>query len=155
MSLGRMRRQMACTCRLKGQEGFTLLEIIVVVVILGILAAIVAPQFIGRTEDARVTEAMVQMRNFETALQLYKVDNHVYPTTDQGLSALASQTTTGTAPKNYRPGGYISRIPVDPWGNQYIYISPGSHGRFDIISLGSDGLEGGSGNKADIKNWEL
>ena len=153
---GRLKRlAITCTARQNRQEGFTLLEIIVVVVILGILAAIVAPQFIGRTEDARITEASVQMHNFETALQLYKVDNHVYPTTAQGLEALASKPTVGTEVKNYRTGGYIRRIPEDPWGNPYIYISPGSHGDFDIISLGADGLEGGDDNNTDIKNWEL
>ncbi len=141
--------------RASNEEGFTLLEIIVVVVILGILAAIVAPQFIGRAEDARVTEAQVQMRNFETSLKLYKVDNHNYPTTDQGLEALANKPTTGTEAKNYRSEGYMSRIPLDPWQNPYIYVSPGSYGAFDIISLGADGLEGGEEINADIKNWEL
>lgn len=157
MRPGRLRRQMACTRCLKGQkgqEGFTLLEIIVVVVIIGILAAIVAPKFIGRVDDANVKSATVQMRNFETSLQLYKVDNHVYPTTAQGLEALVSKPTAGTEPKNYRSGGYLKRIPEDPWRNPYIYISPGSHGDFDIISLGADGLEGGEGNNADIRNWE-
>ena len=157
MRQGRLKRQMTYTRCQKGQDGFTLLEIIVVVVILGILAAIVAPKFIGRTEDARITEARIQMRNFETALKLYKLDNHVYPTTAQGLEALVSKPTVGTEVKNYRTGGYMaqSRIPEDPWRNPYIYISPGSHGDFDIISLGADGLEGGDDNNADIKNWEL
>jgi general secretion pathway protein G len=148
---------MTIRSRLGEKGGFTLLEIIVVVVILGILAAIVAPKFIGRTEDARMTEAKVQMRNFETALKLYRVDNHTYPTSGQGLEALVSKPSTGTSPKNYRSGGYLAqaRVPNDPWGNPYIYISPGSNGEFDIISLGADGIEGGSDNKADIRNWEL
>ena len=141
--------------RARAEQGFTLLEIIVVVVILGILAAIVAPQFIGRTEDARIIEAQVQIRNFETSLKLYKVDNHVYPTTDQGLDALVNKPSTGAEAGNYRSSGYMSRIPLDPWGNPYIYVSPGSHGDFDIISLGAGGLEGGDGINADIKNWEL
>jgi len=141
--------------RARAEQGFTLLEIIVVVVILGILAAIVAPQFIGRTEDARIIEAQVQIRNFETSLKLYKVDNHVYPTTDQGLDALVNKPSTGAEAKNYRSGGYMSRIPLDPWGNPYIYVSPGTHGDFDLISLGADGLEGGDEVNADIKNWEL
>ncbi len=143
--------------RAKAEQGFTLLEIIVVVVIIGILAAIVAPKFMGRTEQARKTQAAVQMRNFETALKLYKVDNHVYPTTDQGLEALINKPTTGGEAKNYRSGGYLSqsKVPDDPWGNPYIYVSPGTHGDFDLISLGADGLEGGDDVNADIKNWEL
>ncbi|KKM78108.1 hypothetical protein LCGC14_1363320 [marine sediment metagenome] len=141
--------------RARAEQGFTLLEIIVVVVILGILAAIVAPQFMGRIEDARKIEAQVQIRNFETSLKLYKVDNHVYPTTDQGLDALVNKPSTGAEAKNYRSGGYMSRIPLDPWGNPYIYVSPGTHGDFDLISLGADGLEGGDEVNADIKNWEL
>lgn len=139
------------------KSGFTLLEIIVVVVIIGILAAIVAPKFLGRTEQARHTQAAVQIRNFETALKLYKVDNHVYPTTAQGLEALISKPTTGNEPKNYRSGGYLDqrKVPLDPWRNPYIYVCPGSNGDFDIISLGADELEGGEGNNADIKNWDL
>ncbi len=139
------------------QGGFTLLEIIVVVAIIGILAAIIAPRFLGRVDDANRESARIQMRNLETALRLYKVDNHIYPTTEQGLEALISVPTTGSVPKNYRTGGYMaqSKVPLDPWRNPYIYISPGSHGDFDIISLGADGLEGGDGNNADIKNWDL
>ncbi|MCK4911076.1 MAG: type II secretion system major pseudopilin GspG [Thermodesulfovibrionales bacterium] len=143
--------------RISRQGGFTLLEIIVVVAIIGILAAIIAPRFLGRVDDANRESARIQMRNLETALKLYKVDNHVYPTTGQGLEALINIPSTGAVPKNYRKGGYLaqSKVPEDPWRNPYIYISPGSHGDFDIISLGADGLEGGEGNNADIKNWDL
>lgn len=155
MSLLKQTRQAAR--RSSTEQGFTLLEIIVVVVIIGILAAIVAPKFMGRTEQARMTQAAVQMRNFETSLKLYKLDNHAYPTTDQGLEALIRKPSVGAEAKNYRSGGYLSqsKVPKDPWGNPYIYISPGTHGDFDLISLGANGLEGGDDINADIKNWEL
>ncbi len=137
--------------------GFTLLEIIVVVFILGLLAALVAPKIMGRTDDARITEAKVQIRNLETALKLFKLDNGFYPDTDQGLNALVERPATGKIPNNYKDGGYLEqkRIPLDPWKNPYIYVSPGLHGDFDIISLGADGREGGEGKDADIKNWDM
>lgn len=139
------------------RAGFTLLEIIVVVFILGLLAAIVAPRIIGRTDDARIAEAKVQIRNFETALKLFKLDNAFYPDTQQGLEALTERPATGRIPQNWREGGYLEqkKIPVDPWGNQYIYVSPGLHGDFDILSLGADGKEGGDGKNADITSWDM
>lgn len=139
------------------RSGFTLLEIIVVVFILSLLAAIVAPRFMGRTDDARITEAKVQMRNFETALKLFKLDNGFYPDTQQGLEALVEKPATGRIPQNYREGGYLEqkKIPLDPWGNAYVYVSPGLHGDLDIISYGGDGKEGGEGKDADITNWNL
>ncbi len=142
---------------MKNEKGFTLLEIIVVVFILSILAAIVAPRIIGRTDDARIAEAKVQIKNFETALKLYKLDNAYYPSTEQGLIALVEQPTSGQIPKKYREGGYLEqkRIPLDPWGNPYLYISPGIHGDFDIMSYGADGREGGEGKDADIKSWDI
>jgi len=138
-------------------KGFTLLEIIVVVFILGLLAAIVAPKIIGRTDDARIAEAKVQIKNFETALKLFKLDNAFYPSTEQGLAALVEQPTTGQIPQKYRAGGYLEQrqIPADPWGNPYIYISPGLHGDFDIVSLGADAKEGGEGKDADITSWNM
>lgn len=139
------------------QAGFTLLEIIVVVFILGILAAIVAPKIIGRTDDARITDAKVQIRNLETALKLFKMDNGFYPDTQQGLEALIEKPVTGRLPQKYREGGYLEqkKIPADPWGNSYVYVSPGLHGDFDIISYGADGKEGGQGKEADISNWDM
>ena len=139
------------------QRGFTLLEIIVVVFILSILAALVAPRIIGRTDDARITEAKVQIKNFETALKLFKIDNGFYPDTQQGLKALIEKPTTGQIPIHYREGGYLeqNKIPLDSWGNPYIYISPGLHGDFDLMSYGSDGKEGGEGKDADIKSWDM
>jgi general secretion pathway protein G len=137
--------------------GFTLLEIIVVVFILGLLAAIVAPKIIGRTDDARIAEAKVQIKNLETALKLFKLDNGFYPATEQGLAALVEKPTRGQIPQKYREGGYLEqkKIPFDPWNNPYIYISPGLHGDFDIASLGADGKEGGEGKDADIMSWDM
>jgi general secretion pathway protein G len=139
------------------RAGFTLLEIIVVVFILGLLAAIVAPRIIGRTDDARIAEAKVQIKNLETALKLFKLDNGFYPATEQGLAALVEKPTTGQIPQKYREGGYLEqkKIPFDPWNNPYIYISPGLHGDFDIASLGADGREGGEGKDADILSWDM
>ncbi len=139
------------------ESGFTLLEIIVVVFILGLLAAIVAPKIIGRTDDAKIADAKVQIRNLETALKLYKIDSGVYPTTDQGLDALIAKPTTGKIPNNYREGGYLEqkKIPLDPWGNAYVYVSPGLHGDYDIFSYGGDGKEGGEGKDADITSWDM
>jgi general secretion pathway protein G len=139
------------------QNGFTLLEIIVVVFILSILVALVAPRIIGRTDDARITDAKLQIKNFEMALKLYKLDNGVYPDTQQGLEALIEKPTAGRMPAKYREGGYLeqNKIPSDPWGNPYIYVCPGLHGDFDIISYGADGKEGGEGKDADIKSWDM
>ncbi len=139
------------------QKGFTLLEIIVVVFILSILVALVAPRIIGRTDDARITDAKLQIKNFEMALKLFKLDNGFYPDTQQGLDALIEKPTAGRIPQKYRDGGYLEqkKIPLDPWGNPYTYLCPGLHGDVDIISYGSDGKEGGEGKDADIKNWDM
>lgn len=141
----------------RGVTGFTLLEIIVVVFILALLAAIVAPNIIGRSDDARIKATKVQIKNFETALKLFKLDSGFYPGTEQGLEALINKPTTGNIPNNYRENGYLEqkKIPLDPWGNAYVYVSPGIHGDFDIMSLGADGKEGGEGKDADIKNWDM
>lgn len=143
--------------RQNSDRGFTLLEIIIVVFILSLLVAIVAPRIIGRTDEARVTGAKIQIRNFETALKLFKLDNGFYPDTQQGLDALIEKPATGRIPQKYKEGGYLEqkKIPLDPWGNPYIYVSPGLQGDFDIISYGGDGKEGGEGKDADIKNWDL
>lgn len=142
---------------MNNKKGFTLLEILVVVFILSLLAAIVAPQFMGRTEDAKIAQAKVQIRNFETALKLYKLDNGFYPSTEQGLQALVEKPTAGKIPAHYRDGGYLEqkKVPIDPWDNPFIYVSPGLQGDFDIVCLGADGQEGGEGHNADIKNWDL
>jgi general secretion pathway protein G len=142
---------------MNNNKGFTLLEIIVVVFILSLLAAIVAPKIMGRTDDARIAEAKIQIRNFETALKLFKLDNGFYPGTEQGLAALVERPISGQIPQKYREGGYLEqkKIPLDPWGNPYMYISPGINGDFDIISYGADGKEGGEGKNADIKSWDI
>jgi general secretion pathway protein G len=136
-----------------GKEGFTLIEILVVVVILGILASVIVPRVMGRPEEARIAKAKVDIKSIETALSLYKIDNASYPTTELGLRALVEKPTQGA--KHWREGGYLSKIPADPWGALYIYLSPGSHGEYDLTSLGSDGEQGGEGNNADINNWEI
>lgn len=139
------------------KKGFTLLEILIVVAILSILAAIVAPRIMGRTDDARVADAKVQIRNLETALKLFKLDNGFYPLTEQGLQALVEKPSAGKIPSRYREGGYLEqhKVPADPWGNPFIYLSPGTNGDYDLSSLGADGKEGGEGYDKDIKSWEL
>jgi len=140
--------------RLRDRAGFTLIEIMVVIVILGLLAALVVPKLIGRTEEAKKTQARVQIRSVEQALELFKLDNGFFPTTDQGLEALVRLPEAGRVPKNYRKGGYLDRVPKDPWGNAYVYVSPGSHGDYDISSYGADGTAGGEGEDADINSWD-
>jgi len=135
------------------QRGFTLIEVMVVVVILGILAAIVVPRVMDRPDVARITKAKQDIRALESALNLYKLDNFVYPTTDQGLEALVQKPEGTPEPRNWKP--YMDRMPKDPWGNQYQYLSPGVKGEVDIFSLGADAQPGGEGVNADIGNWDL
>jgi general secretion pathway protein G len=137
------------------QRGFTLIEIMVVVVILGILAAIVVPKVMDRPDTARVTKARQDLRALEGALNLYRLDNYTYPSTDQGLLALVERPTGTPEPRNWKTGGYVDRLPKDPWGTEYQYLSPGSHGEVDIFCLGADGRPGGEGVNADIGNWDL
>lgn len=136
-------------------NGFTLIEIMVVLIIIGLLAGIVVPRLMGRTEEAKRTKAAVQIRNFQSALDLYKLDNGVYPSTDQGMQALVEKPAIGEIPRRWKEGGYIDKIPKDPWGNNYVYISPGLHGDHDLYSYGADGEEGGESNDADIQSWNL
>lgn len=144
--------------RLTGNnQGFTLIELMVVIVILSILAVYVAPKIMGRPDQAKQVKASVDIQSLETALRLYRLDNGFYPTTEQGLEALVTPPTTGKIPKNWREGGYLerNRVPKDPWGNDYVYLSPGVHGEYDIISYGADGSPGGEGYDADINSWEI
>lgn len=135
--------------------GFTLLEIMVVVVILGILAALVAPNVIRRIDDANVTKVKQDIRALETALNLYRMDNFRYPTTEQGLQALVKQPSDPNI-RNWKPGGYVRSLQKDPWGNDYAYISPGTRGGdYDLYTLGADNQQGGEGTDADIGNWNI
>ncbi|MFP4452756.1 MAG: type II secretion system major pseudopilin GspG [Desulfobacterales bacterium] len=137
--------------------GFTLIELMVVIVILSILAVYMMPKIMGRPEQARRIKAKTDIQALETALRLYKLDNGKYPTSEQGLEALVQEPDSGPQPMNWREGGYIEkgRIAKDPWGNEYVYISPGNHDDYDIISYGADGEPGGDGDDADIKSWEI
>jgi general secretion pathway protein G len=137
------------------QGGFTLIEIMVVVVILGILAAIVVPNIMDAPDKARVAKAKQDLRVIESALEMYKLDNFNYPSTQQGLEALVAPPTGDPPAPNWKPGGYVKSLPKDPWGNPYQYLSPGTHGEVDIFSLGADGKPGGEGTNADIGNWQL
>jgi general secretion pathway protein G len=136
------------------QSGFTLIEIMVVVIILGILAAIVAPNVIGRIDDAQVTRARQDIRGIESALKFYRMDNFAYPTSEQGLEALVSKPADPNI-RNWKAGGYLDRLPKDPWGNQYQYLNPGQNGEIDIYTYGRDGRPGGEGIDADLGNWNL
>ena len=137
-------------------RGFTLIELMVVIVILSILAVWVAPKIMGRPEQAKQVKAQVDIQGLETALKLYKLDSGMYPTTEQGLEALVAAPDSGKAPKNWREGGYLEKdkVPKDPWGNNFVYLSPGTHGEYDIISYGADGEPGGENYNKDINSWE-
>jgi len=137
------------------QHGFTLIEIMVVVVILGILASVVVPRIMDNPDKARVAKARHDIQALESALDVYRLDNYVYPTTDQGLEALVSQPTSAPEPPNWKQGGYIKKLRKDPWGNDYLFLSPGEHGDVDIYSLGADGAPGGEGVNSDIGSWDL
>jgi general secretion pathway protein G len=139
-------------------SGFSLIELMVVMVILGLLAAALVPRIMDRPDEARVTKAKTDIRALQTALRFYKLDNGRYPTTEQGLEALVEEPDIPPEPRNYRRGGYLEaeNIPADPWGNDYIYRAPGENDRdYEIISLGADGEEGGEEYDSDIHSWEL
>jgi len=138
-------------------RGFTLIEIMVVIVILGILAGLIVPRIMGRPEEAKQLKAQLQIESLETALKLYKLDSGMYPATEQGLQALVEKPDTGTIPGKWREGSYLEkgRLPKDPWGSDFIYLSPGAHGDYDIVSYGADGVPGGEGKNKDINSWEL
>jgi general secretion pathway protein G len=137
------------------ERGFTLIEVLVVVVILGILAALIVPRIMDRPDEARIIAARNDIRAIKSALNLYRLDNGVYPSTEQGLMALVQKPDTGVVPRNWKPGGYLDKLPKDPWRNDYQYLSPGVYGEIDILSYGADGQPGGEGINADIGSWNL
>ena len=138
-------------------KGFTLIELMVVIVILGILAGLIVPRIMSRPGEAKQMKAKIQIQSLETALKLYKLDSGSYPTTEQGLQALVEPPQSGDIPKNWKKGGYLEkgRVPKDPWGNDFIYLSPGVNGDYDIISYGADGVPDGEDESKDITSWEL
>ncbi len=138
-------------------HGFTLIELMVVIVILGILAGLIIPRIMGRPEEARRMKARVQTESMETALRLYKLDNGIYPSTDQGLQALIEAPAVGELPRAWRKGGYLEKgkVPKDPWGHEYVYLSPGLHDDFDLVSYGADGRPGGEDQNKDVNSWEI
>ena len=136
-------------------RGFTLIEIMVVIVILGVLAALVVPNVLSRTDDARIAAARSDLGAIRQALKLYRLDNQRYPTTEQGLAALVTSPTIAPLAPNWKPGGYLEKLPRDPWGRPYQYLNPGLKGDVDIFTYGADGQPGGSGADADIGSWDL
>lgn len=141
----------------RGEAGFTLIELLVVLVIIGILAGYIGPKIMGHPEEAKRTKAALQIQSFETALKMYKLDNGVYPSTEQGIQALVAPPATGKLPPKWRDGGYLekTKVPLDPWGNPFVYLSPGLNGDFDLSSYGADGEAGGEGTAKDVNNWEI
>jgi general secretion pathway protein G len=140
------------TARRTQQRGFTLIELMVVLAIIGILAALIVPNVLGRADDARITAARTDISNLTQALKLYRLDNLRYPTSEQGLGALVQKPSTEPIPSNWRP--YLDKLPNDPWGRPYQYLQPGLKSEVDVLSLGADGQAGGEGGNADIGNWQ-
>lgn len=135
------------------QRGFSLIEILVVLVIMGLLISVVAPTVLNSADDARIQKVRADFKAIETALKIYRLDNYLYPSTEQGLVALVEPSSLEPEPRNFKSGGYLSEVPVDPWGREYLYLSPGENGEVDIYSLGADGLPGGDGQNTDMGNW--
>ncbi len=140
--------------KMNRHSGFSLVEILVVLVIMGLLISVVAPTVLNRADDARIQKVYADFKAIETALKIYRLDNYNYPTTEQSLDALVAASTIDPEPRNFKKGGYLSDIPRDPWGQPYLYLSPGENGDIDIYSLGADGISGGEDQNADIGNWK-
>ena len=137
----------------RAHGGFSLVEILVVLVIMGLLISVVAPTVLNRADEARIQKVYADFKAIETALKIYRLDNYVYPSTEQGLEALVSESNLDPQPRNFKQGGYLQEVPLDPRGRPYLYLSPGENGDVDIYSQGADGLSGGDGQNADIGNW--
>ncbi len=136
------------------QRGFSLIEILVVLVIMGLLISVVAPTVLNSADDARIQKVQADFKAIETALKIYRLDNFIYPSTEQGLEALVSPSPIDPQPRNFKAGGYLAEVPRDPWDRPYLYLSPGDNGEVDIYTLGADGLAGGEDQNADIGNWK-
>ena len=136
------------------QSGFSLIEILVVLVIMGLLISVVAPMVLNRADEARIQKVYADFKSIETALKIYRLDNYNYPTTEQGLQALIKPSSLSPLPRNFKEGGYLAEIPMDPWGRPYLYLSPGENSQVDIYTLGADGISGGDDLNADVGNWE-
>ena len=136
------------------QSGFSLIEILVVLVIMGLLISVVAPMVLNRADEARIQKVYADFKSIETALKIYRLDNYNYPTTEQGLQALVKPSSLSPLPRNFKEGGYLAEIPMDPWGRPYLYLSPGENSQVDIYTLGADGISGGDDQNADVGNWE-
>ena len=142
---------------ISNEKGFSFIELMVVVIILGILAGMIVPRYMGRTDEAKTVKARIDIVAIETSLKMYRLDNGTYPSTEQGLMALIEKPTTDPAAPNWNHNGYLDKkkLPRDPWGREYLYLSPGVNGDYDILSYGADGAPGGEGNNEDIKSWEI
>ena len=138
---------------MRRQRGFSLIEILVVLVIMGLLISVVAPTVLNSADDARVQKVQADFKAIETALKIYRLDNFVYPSTEQGLVALIEPSTLEPEPRNFKDGGYLQEMPLDPWGREYLYLSPGENSEVDLFSYGADGLPGGEGQNKDLGNW--
>jgi len=138
---------------MRRSDGFSLIEILVVLVIMGLLISVVAPTVLNSADDARIQKVQADFKAIETALKIYRLDNYGYPSTEQGLVALVEPSTLEPEPRNFKQGGYLEEVPMDPWGREYLYMSPGENGEVDLFSYGADGLPGGEGQNEDLGNW--
>ena len=136
------------------QSGFSLIEIMVVVIIIGLLASLIGPAVLDRADEARISKVQADFKSIQTALKLYRIDNFIYPSTEQGLEALVTKPSLAPVPRNWKSGGYVEQLQQDPWGRPYLYMSPGEGKEYDIYTLGADGVSGGEGQAADISVWQ-